>query len=78
MTTEDVLKLIAEALVMDPSELTLKSKATDMPDAWDSMGTMNILLLLNKQGITLKPGEVEHLQSVEGILSVISYAGKLS
>lgn len=78
MTSDDVLKLLAEALVMDPSELTLKSNATDMPEEWDSMGTMNILLLLNKQGFTLKPGEVERLQSVEGILSVISDAGKLS
>jgi acyl carrier protein len=75
---EDVLDLIARALDIDREQLTPASKAADFA-AWDSMGTMQILLALDAAcGLQLSPGETGQLTSVAGIVGLLEKTGKLS
>jgi len=68
---------LAAALQADPSELTIDTTAEDF-DTWDSMGTMTILLSLESTfGLRLAPGQTSKLQSVRGIVELLSEAGKL-
>jgi acyl carrier protein len=71
---EQVLRLVADALVVALEQLSPSSTASDFKE-WDSMGTMNIMILLDSEmGIRLAPGESERLQSVAGILSLVERA----
>jgi acyl carrier protein len=47
MTTEDLLKIIANALKVDSKKVTLSSKSESF-DEWDSLGHLNILVQLDK------------------------------
>jgi acyl carrier protein len=46
MTTEDLLKIIANALKVDSKKVTLSSKSESF-DEWDSLGHLNILVQAN-------------------------------
>ena len=77
-TAEEVLAVIADSLMISPDDLTRQSEAADFPDAWDSMGTMALLLDLDTRfDLKLEPGQADDLQSVAGILSALRAAGKL-
>lgn len=78
MTPEDVIQRVAEALDLAPGLLSMDAKAGDL-EQWDSMGTMAILLMLNREmGIRLAPNEASNLSSVRGILELLAAKGKLS
>ena len=78
MTPRDVQALIGDALQVDRSEVGPRTAAGDL-EAWDSMGTMNILLALDREcGLRLAPGETTQLHSVEGVVELLRKAGKLS
>jgi len=75
---ETVTRRLAEALEIDPRSIRRGTTSKDV-EAWDSVGTMNILLWLNTEfGINLNPNETEKLQSVESILGLLRAAGKIS
>lgn len=79
MTTvpPSVATSIADALNVGPELIGPETKASDI-DAWDSMGTMSILLALETDfGLRLAPGQTAQLQSVPGIVQLLSDAGKL-
>ncbi len=70
-----VQELIAESLGVPLGDISIESRAGD-PDTWDSMGTMTILLSLERvYGVRLAPGQAEKLQSVRGILELVEAAG---
>jgi acyl carrier protein len=74
---DSVLALIAKVLEVDLSQINLQTKSGDLA-AWDSLGTMNILLELESvYGLQLDPGKAQKLESVEGILSLLREAKKL-
>jgi acyl carrier protein len=78
MTVQDVINRIAETLQLPPEQLTLESTSRDF-DAWDSLGTMSILLMLTSDyELTIPPGETQKLLSVRGIVELFERAGKLS
>jgi acyl carrier protein len=78
MTPEEVRGRIAEALNVDPDRVTMGTKAGDLEE-WDSMGTMTILLMLDRDlGLQLAPNEASKLASVRGILELLTAKGKLS
>jgi acyl carrier protein len=78
MTVQDVINRIAETLQLPPEQLTLESRSRDF-DAWDSLGTMSILLMLTSDyELTIPPGETQKLLSVRGIVELFERAGKLS
>ncbi len=73
-----VLETIADALQVSTKEISIESRETDFEN-WDSMGTMNIMLALEEKfGLRLEPGETGQLQSIQGIVDVLTKAGKLS
>jgi acyl carrier protein len=72
---EQVMSKVAEALKVDPAQITPGTTSNDL-EAWDSMGTMSILFALtNHFGITLQPNETGRLQSVRSILELVRNAG---
>ncbi len=78
MTVQDVINRIAETLQVPPDQLTLESRSTDF-DAWDSLGTMSLLLMLTADyELTVPQGETQKLLSVKGIVELFERAGKLS
>lgn len=78
MTVQDVINRIAETLQLPPEELTLESQSRDF-DAWDSLGTMSLLLMLTSDyELTIPPGETQKLLSVRGIVELLQRAGRIS
>lgn len=78
LSEEEVMRKLAEALEVDPSAIEKHTTSRDLL-AWDSVGTMNVLYWLNTEfGVGLSPNETSKLQSVQGILDLLSAAGKLS
>jgi len=78
MTVQDVINRIAETLQVPPDQLTLESRSSDF-DAWDSLGTMSLLLMLTSDyELTVPQGETQKLLSVKGIVELFERAGKLS
>jgi acyl carrier protein len=78
MTVEELCALLAQTLAVEPSAIDANTKAADV-EAWDSMGTMSILLALTRKlGIRLAPNEAGCLQSVPQIVELLRAKGKLS
>jgi acyl carrier protein len=78
MTVQDVIDRIAETLQVPPEQLNLESRASDF-DAWDSLGTMSLLLVLTSDyELTVPQGETQKLLSVRGIVELFERAGRLS
>lgn len=72
MTTDEVLDLVSRELVIKRELLSIDSKAADFPSAWDSMGTMNLMLALDADySVKLAPGQTEKLQSVRGLMELL-------
>jgi acyl carrier protein len=76
VSVDDVLTLISEALQVERDRVGPHTRAGDL-EAWDSLGTMHILLALADCGLKLAPGETDRLQSVEGIVELLHRAGKM-
>jgi acyl carrier protein len=75
---EEVMRKLAEVLAVDPEAIEKDTTSRDLI-AWDSMGTMNVLYWLNTEfEVHLNPSETSKVQSVQGILDLLSAAGKLS
>ena len=69
---------LATVLAVDPDVITADTTSRDI-GAWDSVGTMDVLFWLSTEfEIDLDPGETSMLQSVRGILDLLSAAGKVS
>jgi acyl carrier protein len=78
MTVQNVIDRIAETLQVPADQLNLESHASDF-DAWDSLGTMSLLLMLTSDyELTVPQGETQKLLSVRGIVELFERAGKLS
>jgi len=78
MTFHDVIDRIAETLQIPADQLNLESRASDF-DAWDSLGTMSLLLMLTSDyELTVPQGETQKLLSVRGIVELFERAGRLS
>lgn len=72
MNANDVLDLVARELVIQRELLSVDSKSADFPSAWDSMGTMNLMLALDADyNVKLAPGQTEKLQSVRGLMELL-------
>ena len=78
MTVEELHALLAKTLAVEPSTINANTKAADV-EAWDSMGTMSILLALTRAlGIQFAPNESGGLQSVAEIAALLRKKGRLS
>lgn len=72
MDADSMMKKIADTLDVDPDLISLETTADEI-EAWDSMGTMSLLLMLSQDlGINLPPNQTDQLQSVERILGLIN------
>ena len=78
VTEQHVIQVIADALDVPPSRLTLTTKASDIPE-WDSMGMLSILSSLDREGVKCDIGNSESLQTVKGVIEAFRVArrGKL-
>lgn len=71
MTTDEFLRIFSETLGVR-ERLALSTKRRDVPD-WDSLGQINILLMLNERfDVKLGMEELVRLQSVKDIVDVLS------
>lgn len=76
VTEQHAIQLIADALDVPASRLTLATKASDIPE-WDSMGILSILSSLDREGVKCDIGNSESLQTVKGVIEAFRSAGKL-
>lgn len=68
---QEIIAQVADTLMVPESKLSTTSVAKDLVE-WDSMGTMNILLMLDDEyGVKLPPGETDALQSMAGIIGLV-------
>jgi acyl carrier protein len=71
-STEEILASIAGALGVDKSLVTVDSKYGDLDD-WDSMGAMNLLLMLDKKyGVKVAMGDLAKINTAKGIIDMIN------
>jgi len=71
-STEEILASIAGALGVDKSLVTVDSKYGDLDD-WDSMGAMNLLLMLDKKyGVKVDMGDLAKINTAKGIIDMIN------
>lgn len=79
MTSQDeVIRQVADALGVESDEIDSETEA-DQVEAWDSMGTMSIVLWLHETfGIELAPSETAELQSMKRIFQLLRTAGHLA
>ena len=75
-TQEHVIALIAEALEISAEELSQESTSRDC-SAWDSMGVLNIIVMLAKHGIEVGPDLSDRCESVRDICSLFEERGQL-
>lgn len=66
---QEVLDLIASTLEIPVSSLSRSTPSDQVPE-WDSMGVMNLMMALKKQGIAVDFNNTTALTSVEGILEL--------
>lgn len=77
ISEQDVMLRLAQTLGVEPSAIQRTTTSKEIT-AWDSMGTMAIVLWLSEEfGIELAPQETVRLQSVANILQLLRDAGKL-
>jgi acyl carrier protein len=76
MTNQEMITRLAQALGVDAGMLSMQTRASDLEE-WDSMGTMNIVLMLDEIHVSLAPGQTDHLRSVEGIATLLRRNGKM-
>ncbi len=75
---EQVVEKITQVLQLAPGVLGLETKSDEI-EAWDSMGAMEILFLLQSEfGIELAPNQMEQLNSIPSILALIRKHRELS
>ena len=74
MTQQEVVCLIADALRIDPDQLTPDTVANDIEE-WDSIGSLAILAEMDRLGIALAAGAAKGLQSTAGVLDAFRRAG---
>jgi hypothetical protein len=74
-TEAEVIELVASALIVPASDLTANTVAADVAE-WDSMGFMNIMLVLDQAGVPCDMGNTAALQSMRGIFELFRAAGK--
>lgn len=73
-----LLKDIAQAIHVDPTEMSLTSTNEDF-DEWDSMGVLEILTMLDsKYGLRVGAGEASACNSVAGIVQLLESKDSLS
>jgi acyl carrier protein len=77
MNEADVLNLISESLNLAPGLLKADSVAGDV-DEWDSMGSLVLVAVLDRQGIKVEPQDIGQIQSVQGIVALFRKQGKLA
>ena len=68
----DVLKAVEKALKLDPGSINIDSSSKNI-DEWDSLGHLNILILLEKElkGKASTLSELGKALSIKKILSVL-------
>ncbi|MGO9108310.1 MAG: GNAT family N-acetyltransferase [Thermoguttaceae bacterium] len=72
MISDALCKKIAEALNVALDRIEPTAAAADIPE-WDSMGSMCLLLMLNRDfGVTPRAEEMGELQSVQGIAALVN------
>jgi len=77
MSERDVLIMIAEALLIDPAQIAPTTRKEDV-DAWDSMGVMSIMAMLEDEfGISLSLEEGQEIEAVGDIIALLRQRGKL-
>ncbi len=75
METRQVTERIADALEVPAEQIRGDTKASEIAQ-WDSMGTLSILVMLNRDyGLHVEPNETDALGSVEGILRLLRAKG---
>lgn len=77
MTETDMMVMISEALLVDPSQITVNSQKDEIPE-WDSMGLMSIMAMIDDEfQITLSMEEAEAWNAVSDIILLLKKLGKI-
>lgn len=75
MAERQITWRIADALEVAPEQIRGDTKASEVTQ-WDSMGTLSILVMLNRDyGVHVEPNETNDLGSVEGIVGLLRAKG---
>ncbi|MDG2222789.1 MAG: hypothetical protein P8L85_15525 [Rubripirellula sp.] len=72
----DIVRIVEDALQVKSGSLSVDSVAKEVP-AWDSMGLLAIMSVLDEYGITFATGDTELLLSMPKIIQLFEDAGKL-
>ena len=72
-----LLRVIADGLDTDLSEISLSTKSSDLPQ-WDSLGHLTLLMKLDEEfdNLTEKVPEIASASSVEEIFNLINRSFK--
>lgn len=72
ISSDDLLKVVADGLDVDLSDISMETKASDLSD-WDSLGHLNLLMKLdeNFNDISEKVPNLASVSSVQEIYDLI-------
>ena len=72
ISSDDLLKVVADGLEVDLSDISMETKASDLSD-WDSLGHLNLLMKLdeNFNDISEKVPNLASVSSVQEIYDLI-------
>ncbi len=69
MTKAEFIKELAEALMVSPEELTPEVKLSKF-EAWDSTAVLNLVVLLDEQGVKVQEEKIPDCQTVQDVLDL--------
>lgn len=69
MTKDEFIKELAGALEVDPSELRPEVELSKF-EAWDSTAVLNLVVLLDEQGVTVDEEKIPDCKTVQDVLDL--------
>jgi acyl carrier protein len=70
MTKAEFIKELAQVLMVDdPSELTPQTELSKF-EAWDSTAVLNLIVLLDEQGVTVEEEKIPDCKTVQDVMDL--------
>jgi acyl carrier protein len=76
MSNEAMIKLLEEALEVDPGSLKAETLIEDVPE-WTSIGWLTVMSVVDEQlGVTLSAREIRNFKTVQDVLRFLHMSAK--
>jgi len=69
VTKEEFIKELAEVLMVEPKELEPGVDLTKF-EAWDSTAVLNLVVLLDEQGVTIDEEKIPDCKTVQDVMDL--------